>query len=97
MKIKYKDYDINLADPKHAEIKKAKDKADNVMEWAVMFHQGSLAIVIVSIGVAIFGSTAQWLFFLIFWLVLLIISQVLQSVAKAILYTAIEKAIKDEE
>lgn len=96
MKIKLTTHEIDLNDPQNFAIREAKDKADGVMEWAVMFHQGSLAIAVLSIVVAIFGSTEQWLVSLGFWLVLFVISHLLRAHAKAIVMVAIHRSMDDE-
>ena len=90
-------YDINIDDPKNLDVKIAKKKADEIMEWARMFYLASLVTVIGTIFVAIFASFNVWQVAMLYWFVLYLASNILRIYAKSILIAAIHNSLHNEK
>lgn len=88
---------IDLNDPANAELKAVKEQTDKTLEWAKMYHQGSVFLLIVSLIVAIFGSFEEWLYILSLYLIVAGLSLFLVTRARKRLMKAINEALDDEQ
>lgn len=85
--------EVDLENTKNEAITEAYEKFKNRMEWAKMFGNAHLVIMVVSIGIAAFGNFRGWLYALGYSLILLFIANVIAGKAKADIQKTINREI----
>lgn len=80
-RITIKTVTIDLKDPDNEVILNAKNKADSIMEWAVMFHHASLVFAVIQL--ILFFTPLDRLFWTAFamWLTTFLFAQALKKIA----------------
>ena len=91
IKVTTKTVTIDLKDPENEVILKAKERADSIMEWGVMFHQAHWVFLIASL-ILVFTPFDQAYFVAIgMFLLCFVIAQVIRVVAKNHLINTIKR------
>jgi hypothetical protein len=87
---------IDLNDPENEVILKAKERADDIMEWAKMFHQASLVFLVIELILVFTPYDRAYWVSIGMWLVTFVMAQLLKYIAVNHLKNTIQRNMPSE-